>query len=315
MYNLPMSAIEYQRLIMNDRVRMDAFAKALRQTVTPGCTVIDVGSGTGFLAFLARKLGAKRCILIEREEEFLELSRAIARRNSIRGCEFLHAHSAEIRGLPKADLVVSETLGNFAYEENILETLTDARRFLKKGGVMIPRRIEQYAAPLATQGLWREIASWDHANHDLDWSEARRKSMNNMYVKIVRPRDLLPGTGAAKRWDDADLTGGKLRSIRTGELQWHIGSPVTIYGFALWWVCTLLPGIVLSTSPKEPPTHWQQIFLPVEQPLRLAKGETLRLGLRSDSRPAVKINVSWTAEQISASGKTMGSQSMDMRKG
>lgn len=310
-----MSAIEYQRLIMSDRVRTDTFAKALRQTVTPGCTVIDVGSGTGFLAFLARKLGAERCILIEREEEFLELSQLVARKNGIRGCEFLHAHSAEIRGLPRADLVISETLGNFAYEENILETLADARRFLKKGGVMIPRRIEQYVAPLVTPDLWREIASWDHVGHDLDWSAARKKSMNNMYVKIVRPQDLLPGTGAAKRWDDTDLTGEKLRSIRTGELQWRIGSPVTIYGFALWWVCTLIPGIALSTSPNESPTHWQQIFLPVEQPLRLAKGETLRLRVRSDSRPAVKINVSWTAEQVTSSGKTMGSQSMDMRKG
>ena len=115
-----MSMIEYQRLIMADRVRTEAFEKALKKVVKPGCTVLDIGSGTGFLAFLAKKFGAGKCILVEREPEFLQMSKEIAKKSSIKDCEF---HCSESRDLPasiKADVIVSETLGNFAYEENII---------------------------------------------------------------------------------------------------------------------------------------------------------------------------------------------------
>ena len=73
--------IEFQRLILGDRVRNEAFAKALARTIVRGrSTVADLGSGTGFLAFLARRLGAKRCWLYE-VSELLDLSKELAKRN------------------------------------------------------------------------------------------------------------------------------------------------------------------------------------------------------------------------------------------
>ena len=60
---------------------------------------------------------------------------------------------------PKADIVVSETLGNYALEENLLETLVDARRWLKKGGVLIPGRLRQYAAPVIASRLQAELGA------------------------------------------------------------------------------------------------------------------------------------------------------------
>src|SRR3989344_6189309 len=105
-----MSMIEYQRLIMADSVRTEAFEKALKNVVKPGCTVLDIGSGTGFLAFLAKQLGAGKCILIEREPEFLAMSKEIAKKNGITDCEFHCADSADVHDI-EADIVVSETLG------------------------------------------------------------------------------------------------------------------------------------------------------------------------------------------------------------
>mgnify|MGYP006317027487 CR=1 FL=1 len=48
------------RLMLDDEVRIDAFASALAKVIRPGDTVVDVGTGTGVLAFLAKKAGAKR---------------------------------------------------------------------------------------------------------------------------------------------------------------------------------------------------------------------------------------------------------------
>ncbi len=42
--------------------------------------MIDVGAGTGFLSFLAHKLGAKNCTMIEVDEEIVQLSQTIAER-------------------------------------------------------------------------------------------------------------------------------------------------------------------------------------------------------------------------------------------
>ena len=51
--------IEYHRTLLADRVSNNAFYAALRSVIVPGqTTVADIGAGTGFLGFLAAKLGA-----------------------------------------------------------------------------------------------------------------------------------------------------------------------------------------------------------------------------------------------------------------
>ncbi|RZI38071.1 ribonucleotide-diphosphate reductase subunit beta, partial [Herbaspirillum sp. HC18] len=53
--------IEYHRTLLADRVRNAAFHAALSKVIRKGeSTVADIGTGTGFLGFLAAKLGAAR---------------------------------------------------------------------------------------------------------------------------------------------------------------------------------------------------------------------------------------------------------------
>ena len=44
--------VDYGDMIA-DAVRMNAFVAALRAAVTPGCVVVDIGTGTGIFALLA----------------------------------------------------------------------------------------------------------------------------------------------------------------------------------------------------------------------------------------------------------------------
>jgi predicted RNA methylase len=39
--------------MIRDTTRMDAYIRALQQAVRPGCTVLDIGSGTGIFSLLA----------------------------------------------------------------------------------------------------------------------------------------------------------------------------------------------------------------------------------------------------------------------
>ena len=59
------SMIELQRKLMGDKVRNDAFHKALKKVIVPGRSVVaDIGSGTGFLSFLAEDLDFRTLNLI-----------------------------------------------------------------------------------------------------------------------------------------------------------------------------------------------------------------------------------------------------------
>jgi SAM-dependent methyltransferase len=310
-----MSIIEYQRTILADTVRNEALGRAIKAVVKTGDTVVDLGSGTGFLAMLARRCGAERCYLIENDPDLARLSSDVLKRNRMTGCTVVHAHSSEVTGLPKADVVISETLGNFAYEENIIEGMKDARRFLKPRGRVIPQSVDQWVVPVVTDRMWNDVSSWDRVGMGLDFTPARQRSINNMYVKDVRVSDLMADGIVAQMWDHVDFSKADNPSVRRGTVEWPIIKPATVYGFALWWGCTLADGIELSTNPKAPATHWKQIYLPVEEPLAVEAGEQLQLGITSDTRPRVKINVAWEVARIGVKGTMVATQRLDMRKG
>jgi protein arginine N-methyltransferase 1 len=313
--------IEFQRLILGDRVRNEALVAALKKAVVPGATTVaDLGSGTGFLAFTASRLGAKRCWLVE-VSELVELSREIARDNQIGNCTFVRAHSTEIAEPPQVDLVISETLGNLALEEGVLETLQDARRFLKPGGTMIPQKLRQLVAPVTSSRLMLELDVWPR---ELDLAAARRVAANNVYVRRVAPSELLEDGVSCREWDAIDFR-RKERSVRRATVEWKLARPTPLHGFALWWECELLegePAARLSTAPDAPPTHWEQVWLPPPpaapgQPAELeAKaGETLRLALECDSRREVKINLRWTTTLLDRAGKPRFEAKQDMQQG
>src|SRR3989338_1707627 len=240
-----MPSTEYQRVILADQGRNRALAAALRALVRAGDTVVDIGAGSGFLSILAWRLGAKRCFCIERDEEAARLCEEMIRKNNVTGCTVIHGSSFDVRGIPLADLVLSETLGNFAYEENVIEILRDARRFLKTDdGRMCPQSLAQWGAPVVTDRQWAELASWDRTGFDMDWEPGRARTMNNVYVRKIAIGDL-PGGDAFREWDRVDFR-GKNASVRKARVEWQADRPRTVYRFALFWVFTLAPAIRIA---------------------------------------------------------------------
>ena len=305
--------IEFHRTMLADAVRNAAFHEALRQVIVPGrTTVADIGCGTGLLAFMASRLGARRVHCYE-HGDVIHLAERLARANGIRNLVFYQEHSTAILDPEPVDLVVSETLGNFGYEENIIETLRDARRFLRPGGTLLPQRIEQHVAPVVSGRIQAELEAWDRVGYGLDFAAAKTMSLNNLYVRTIRPDELLATPSAAQCWDRVQL-GGRATSVRTGEVGWTLGEPVTVFGFALWWRCELLPGVSLATDPAGPPTHWEQLYLPTLEPVRLDAGDRLDLRVRSDStREGATIR--WQIGHRPAGADRALIQRLDMRRG
>jgi protein arginine N-methyltransferase 1 len=259
---------------------------------------------------MASKLGAKEVHCYE-VAEIIQLALSLAKQNRIRNCHFYHDHSTNILEPAPVDVIVTETLGNYAYEENIIETANDALRFLRPGGTVIPRRITQLVAPVVTDRFHQELSVWDEVGYDLDFTAAKRTTLNNMYVRHVMPTDLLPAADAVQRWDGVELT-KKNKSVRHGEARWSLAQEAAIYGFAIFWEAELAPGVILSTRPDAPRTHWDQLYLPLLEPLAARGGDKLAIRIDSDSR-GEGVTVKWQVNHTSG-GETR-TQSLDIQKG
>lgn len=301
--------IEYHRTLIADRVRNEAFEAALRAVIKKGVTTVaDIGTGTGLLALMAVKLGAREVFLYE-AAEVAGVAAKVLKANGARNCHLIPCHSTEMVDPPKVDVVVSETLGNYALEEHIIETLADAKkRFLKPGGVLIPRRLEQFAAPVVSDRVQAEFDAWDTAGFDL--SAAKAMSLNNIYVRTFGAEELLEG----KVWDTIDL-GTDGRSSRKGEASWRLKAATSVYGFATWWGAELVPRTMLSTAPDAPRTHWEQLYFPLLHPIAAKAGDTIVVNLRSRTSAEAGTHVAWVATHRDAKGREVDRQSLNLDKG
>jgi protein arginine N-methyltransferase 1 len=307
--------IEYHRTMLADRVRNVAFHAALKALVVPGQSIVcDIGCGTGLLGFMAAKLGAKKVYLLE-TAEIVEVANLLAHHNEMRAIEIVPAHSTEVDPPERMDLVVSETLGNYPFEENIIETLADARqRYLKPDGKLIPAAVTQYVAPVVAPRFHADLSIWDDVGFGLDFEPAKIMGFNNIYVRTFQAADLLDGGRSAVAWDEVTFSKAT-KTSRQGEAMFKVAEPTTIYGLALWWTATLADGVSIATGPEAPKTHWEQLYLPALEPIALPAGAKLSVRLRSTTSFKKGTNVQWTLLAHDGRGMEIAQQALDLEKG
>jgi protein arginine N-methyltransferase 1 len=307
--------IEYHRTLIADEGRVAAFEKALAKVIRKGETVVaDIGTGSGVLAMIAAKLGARKVIAYE-FAEVGALAQRLIKLNKLRNIELIPARSTEIIEPERADVVVSETLGNYALEEFLVETMNDAAaRHLKPGGTLIPGKVDQVVCPVIAPRCREELVAWERIGRGLDFGPARNMSLNNAYVRTFPAAELLDRGRTAVTWDRVDCH-VRNRFARKGTGEWKIQEPVSVYGLAVWWSAELVPGVVLSTSPLAAPTHWEQLFLPALEPIALKASETLVVEVRSRSSEEGGTDIAWRFRVRTAKGKERLVQDLSLDKG
>ncbi len=306
------AVIESQRRLLADRIRNQAYAEAIRLAIQPKRTrVADLGTGTGFLSILCERAGARSVWSCDGDAGVIRLARQTTKDNRATRIRFAHGFSHELAPPEPVDLVVSEILGHFAGEEHMVESLGDARRWLTPGGRMIPAAVEQWLCPVVGDTVQRGIDVFaDHQGVDL--SAARTIALQNGYVRTLDPRELLDGGRAAQCIDRMRFPGDEA-SRRRCTAAWTLPGG-QVHGLCLWWQAELWEGVSLTTSPLAPPTHWEQIYLPLQKPLAAKAGDRLEAELRFDTRWEAGCAVQWSGRLLRG-GKALASFSQDNRIG
>ncbi|MFZ9846582.1 MAG: 50S ribosomal protein L11 methyltransferase [Flavobacteriales bacterium] len=158
--------------MLNDKARTLAFQKAIRAKVTPTDIVLDIGTGNGILAATAAMCGAKHVYAIERTE-FIEVARAVFKANGLENkITLIKGDSREIELPEKASVLISEIIGNDAFDEGILGTFEDAKkRLLTPNAKLIPESIA-VCLQLLEMPNEKYSKSLVHKNNIIKWKDA-----------------------------------------------------------------------------------------------------------------------------------------------
>ncbi len=111
-----------------------------------GASVLDVGTGTGVLAFAAKKLGAGRCVGVDNDPVSVELAKECAQENGIEGVELSTKALTNIEGT--FDLVLANIVANTLVELAPL-IVPKVKHRLVVAGVLVPQAAEVTAAYVA----------------------------------------------------------------------------------------------------------------------------------------------------------------------
>jgi amino acid adenylation domain-containing protein len=264
------------RAMVSDGRRNAAYREAL-QGLVEGRTVVDVGTGSEvLLARMCVEAGARRVYAVEVQEDSFQ--RACERVSEL-GLEdwitVIHGDATSLE-LPEAvDVCVSELIGSIGGSEGAVAILDHARRWLKPGGVMVPRRCETWIAAatlpdeLHAEPGFGELAA-RYAERVMEASGHREDL--RLCVKDFPAEALLSDAGIFEELDFARPIG--LSPPKTVELR--IARDGRLDGFLLW--IRLYAGERLAMDSLRHEGNWLPVFFPVFYPgLEVRAGETLSL--------------------------------------
>lgn len=292
--------------MLSDKVRMEAFRRAIFQTVKPGDIVVDMGAGTGLLGIWALQAGAKKVYAIEKTDA-INLAREIAKANNyLDKIEFINMNSMDVHLEESANVLISETLGSFGIDENTIQFTNDARdRYLIDGGIIIPQSIELFVTPINDAKTYNKIDFWRNIP-DIDFTPAFELFSKKIMVESIDKNGLL---SQPKSIGFIDFT-KNTDNIFQSRVYLPINKQGTIHGVAGWFTTKLCNGIEISTSPDNPLTHWKQAFFPFREPVDVIKGDVLdwsiTVGSKEKNSDNTKIAYEYRCTQLKNEQQKIG---------
>ena len=263
-YLKPYGDIELQRRMVSDRPRTSAFAAAICETVQTGDVVLDVGTGTGILAMMAAKAGAKKVYGID-VTDIADVATELAKINGLADkVQFLRGAADDLILDQKVDLLISEWLGHTAFSEGMLHAVLAARDHnLAPTGRMMPHQVRVLIAPLDEPILYNAEGPgfWRKRIHDLDFSILQGVELSQgraMQIKVDAAALLAPGESII----ELNLQTASIDDVCSDcRLEFVAIRDGVLNGFCIWFEADLSRSVTLDTGPFSPETHWAQTYV------------------------------------------------------
>ena len=276
--------LHYHASLLADENRVDRFREAVHAVVRPGDVVVDVGTGTGLLAYFACQAGAARVFAIE-EGPIVDLAREIARVNGFDDrVEFFDDRSIRVELPERADVLISETLWNFGVGEGMVGFLADARRrFLKPGARSIPAGVELHVAAVQTGRIYTQLRNRPRDRHGIDFSPLRNCQLNNVQMPHLHSDDFLA--------PPAQLVSTELDESAATDFDAEVTVTATrdgvMHGICGWFRCRLTPAITLDNAPPSVTSSWAHAFFPAQKPIAVVPGDEISMRIESSADGSV----------------------------
>lgn len=274
--------------MLADRPRLEAYDRALEHAVPPGGVVADVGAGALVLSMLALRHGAEHVYAVEADPEMATVAARIAEQNKLNGrLTLIQGDARKVRLPVKADVVVSEMMGNLGPEEQMMEVLGSfARRNLSPRGRVVPQRLVTQLAAIEFDdegwGIWRE----DFLGYRLDAVQECVAPAAQLHF-FQRPPTLLSEPTAIA--DERSGKGARLRSSR----RLTINRAGRLHAIVGYFTATLAPGVTLSNLPSYPGCNWAVWIWPLRH-TAVSEGDVLHVEMH---RPeGVRVATDWRLE-------------------
>lgn len=273
------SISSYGGMVIDQR-RTQPYVDALTRVIGPETVVLDIGTGTGFFALLAARLGAVRIYAIE-PDGAIDVARLCAADNPNAGrILWIRGLSTEIDLPERVDVVIGDLHGTLPFFKHNIESLKDARiRHLKPGGHIFPRRDILHVAPATATTEYDMLRKpWEHNEYGVDFRAARRFVANTWWKvrgDAVAEDALL---GAPAPWGSIDYLSAEASTLR-GSAEWTIGCTGDMHGYYVWFDTDLGDGPVISNSPLLPSIAYGRAFFPLESEVGVEAGDRVQVKL------------------------------------
>jgi type II protein arginine methyltransferase len=266
---------DFHYAMLLDRERNALYRRAIEQAA-PGKLVLDIGTGSGLLAMMAARAGARHVVACEMNPMLAATAREIIAANGLADRITVHAvHSEKLDRerdlMGGAELVISEIISDNLVGERVLPSLAHARKELcRPGARFLPEaaliRVALAETPLPPLPIGT-VEGFDLSPFNRHFDPSIQLNPGSKKIRLRSPAvDLfdyaLDGIeeGTSRREARADLVSDGGRAT----------------GIVQWIKVRLAPGLTYENRPvTDESLHWVVRFTPFKAPRETQPGQRI----------------------------------------
>jgi len=277
-----------QHLLINNSQRTRAFRTALESVITPNCTVLEIGTGSGILSMLAARVGARHVYTCERQILMARVADEIVKDNNLIDSITVIAKGADQLKLgaeipERVDLILCDVFTGSLLEAGGLGLVARAaQNFLKPGGSIIPG----FGAIRGELVGGEDLEALCRCSNN-DGMILRRFNLFSPTKLVLQPDqfDKLEYQTYSEAFDCFDFKIGKSNGDQGEQrsIEIEITKPGNVTGLLQWTDVELTPGVRLQAAPGES-IRWPRFLHVFPELVQIRSEQVMRLNLHHDGR-------------------------------